>query len=510
MRWLVVLTITGFTACTQQPGVVPMLTKRETPPAATPAAPSASMPTAAVGQPRPGFHLVAELPYPASLAPLGKDALLVAGDRFGQMLLSIEGNQLGFRPELSRLDQPSRPTSFVSAAGGTWPDNAWLAVSGTSDAGPASSDVYRWASGYWAKKHEHDSGVTELAPWRGNLVMQGTFFSVPMLIEQRVEELASTGTKNLKATICDSGSLALAPPLVHDGSLSVFGYECGQNGGAPEQGMALLIETWSSQGKKSQQRVPLPGDSSIERLVAGPTGVAAVLSAAGSEPRRLARLVQDQWQTVSELAPDVALVASPGTRDLWAVVGSQLRLWSGLDWSTLELPTAALPRGASWQAVWRRGQDDVWLLAATGERTWLFNSKDGKRATPLPSDAERKACAATMTQDPYDCAATFFDFLALQPFQLGADFATTLSPEKARRVLRAALAQDPRFRQLELVRHGCYGEDCIGAKVSDKAVVEAFYQALARQTRAVPELERAARSEPRCYPPPETKPFPLR
>jgi hypothetical protein len=476
------------------------------------AAPSAAAPSAAASAPsvtdKPGFHLVAELPYPIAFAPLGSDALLVAGEGLGQVLLSIEGNQLRFRPELAQLDQPAKRTSFVSAIGGAWPDNTWLALSGSSDAGPASSDVYQWSGSRWLKKHEHASGVIDLIPWRGSVALQSTFFSVPVMVAQQLYELSSTGTKNLRASVCSaSGGALLAPLSVQEGALSIFGYECGVNGNAPERG-SLTIETWSKSGAKSKHRMPLPADWLLpERLVMQPDGPAALFAAQGKEPRRVARFVAGSWQTVTTLPAELSALEAPGTLELWAVVGSELRCWTGREWSVTELPTGALPAKASWKSVWRRGAGDLWLIAGSDDKSWLFNTADGNRITALPTETERSAHAEGMTREPSDCPLPFADLLALRPFQLGEDTAVTLSPAKARTILAAALAKEPNFRELQFVRHSCYGEDCVGAQLSAREDAEALYALLVADARSVPAIERFARSNVRCFAPPTSEPF---
>jgi hypothetical protein len=462
-------------------------------------------------QPSTGFHLVAEFPYPIALAPLGRDALVVAGSGGQQLLLSIESNRLRSRPELANVDVPTRSLSFVSAVGGTWPNDAWLALSISSDAGPSSSDVYKWSGSGWVKKHEHASGVTSLVPWRGNVAMPGTFFAVPVFVQQTLHELSGTGAKSLPTSICRaSGSESLAPAVVRDGALSVFGYECGHNGAPPAAGMALLIETWSSDGAKAKQRLPLPADAlPPERLLQDAKGLAALFPAEGKMPRHVARFVKGSWQKVVEVPADSTLLSSPNTLELWSVVGSSLRSWQGHDWTTTELPIQALPPNATWQSVWQRAAGDVWLIAATDDKSWLFNTADGKRATPIPNEAERSTLAASMSREPSDCARPFADVLALEPHQLGEDAAVTLSPAKARLLLRTVLAKNPRFCQLQFVRHDCYGEDCLGAIFSDAKEAEAFNSALITDGRPVTaDIERLALlGNARCHAPPTSEPF---
>lgn len=129
---------------------------------------------------------------------------------------------------------------------------------------------------------------------------------------------------------------------------------------------------------------------------------------------------------------------------------------------------------ASWQAAWRRAPGDVWLIAGTGEKVVAVQHQRRPGATPIPNEAERLALAEPMTREPGECPRPFSDVLALLPHQMGYDESVTLSPEKARSMLSAVLAKHARFRHLEFVLHGCYGEDCVGAVFSDRAETEAF------------------------------------
>lgn len=159
--------------------------------------------------------------------------------------------------------------------------------------------------------------------------------------------------------------------------------------------------------------------------------------------------------------------------------------------------------------MWQRAPGDVWLVARSNEQSWLFNSADGKSVAPLPTEAERNALgeAVSREREAGDCPEPFADVLVLRPHQLGEDFSVTLSPEKARRLLKAALARSPRFQHLQFVRHDCYGEDCIGAKVNDREEAEALRSELVSGTRIEPAIEKFARGDVRCYGPPTSQPF---
>ena len=228
--------------------------------ASTSSVPSSVPAPAQAGSTPSAFRLVAELPYAVELAPLGASALLITGHPLEQVPLLIEDSEVRFRPGLARLNDPTGSSSFVSAVAGIWPDNAWMALSASSAAGPSNADLYRWQGDKgWIKKYEHGWGAAELAVWRSELIIVGTLFDVPVMVEQQVHQLSNTGMKHLGTAGCGAGSgSVLGRPWVHDGSLEIFGYQCGVNGGWPEQGGALLVDSWSSEGTKARRVWPLP------------------------------------------------------------------------------------------------------------------------------------------------------------------------------------------------------------------------------------------------------------
>ena len=249
------------------------------------------------------FHLVAELPYEIEFAPLGTDSLLAAGSCFGAIPLLIEANKLRFFPELARFDHRQRGIGCISTVGGTWPDNTWLALSSSSDAGPSSSDVYQWAPGQgWVKKHEYVPWVFEVVPWQGNMVLlsmnQNSFLVAPNL-----EVRSSRGKRlgKLPATACQPPRPRETPAWLHDGTLTLLGYECDVKGYGPEDSHVLLTETWSGAGTKRVRRVPLPMENTeAEQFIVDKDGWAVLLRSPGQAHDRAARFVKGKWTTVTE------------------------------------------------------------------------------------------------------------------------------------------------------------------------------------------------------------------
>lgn len=120
------------------------------------------------------LRLVAQLGYPMRLLPLGSSALVLTGDWTAHLPFIIDKNQLTFRTELTRFDAPPRVATPLWVAGGSWPDNVWLAMSYPSDAGPCGADVYRLRGDSWVKMLEHSSCVGALTLWRNDPVLVGT------------------------------------------------------------------------------------------------------------------------------------------------------------------------------------------------------------------------------------------------------------------------------------------------------------------------------------------------
>jgi hypothetical protein len=477
------------------------------------------------------FHLVDDLPEAIGFAPLGSDSLLVAGHCEGPLPLLIENNQLRFLPELADGAQRKRVFTCVSSIGGTWPDNTWAAVSSASDAGPSSSDVYQWTPGQgWVLKHEHDPWVFELLPWRGNMVFLSKCqaCAVPQTPQLVVRSSSGKWLKQAQPAGCQPPGETVAPAWVHAGGLSFFGSECDPIGNAPEGGTALLLETWTSSGRTTLQRIPLPkGHKELPSLVLSKAGWVALLPSPDKAPSRLARFDKKGWTTVTELPAKFTALSAPASGNLWGTVDGYLLSWSDPDFAITELPRDPKYAGISWESVWERGPKDIWLIGSKGSepaRYLLFNTADGKVAQAFPSEAERdKSRSPSKDEDesdkPVTCANPFADFLKLTPFQLGFDTTIEMSPKEARRTLQAVLTRHPEYRHLEFVEHRCYGENCIGAVVRNVQEAVLLRKELDATLRTIVKIDTSSGGppvtwllsddNPRCVPPPETTPFPL-
>ncbi len=470
---------------------------------------ASSVPPAEPPAPASGFRLVAEFEYPIGLAPVGSDALLVAGD-LEPVPLALVGGAVDFRPQLARLNDPTTPLYLFSAAGGTWPGDAWLALAHESAAGgPSSSDLYQWNENEgWIKRYEYGAAVIDIAPWRGNVVLLGSHFNTPVMLPLELHELSSSGLKSLSTAACsENGGDLLAPSWVDAKALNHFGYACGSNSAFWPQGEgALVITALSSAGARTQRRFPLPDDLRVAQVVVDGDGPMALLTGERGSPR-LARFANGRWNTVADLPPKFERLSSPGTHSLWGVVGDQLRTWQGPGWTTTTLPSDARYAQASWHSVWRRGPDDVWLIGKirgsnpSGGQWLLFNSAGARATGSVPSDAARAALAEGMTHDRKGCTEPFANFIQLHSFEPASESQPPdLSDEAARSRLSTVLKGHPELRHLKFVSHDCHGALCIGAQVKDRAEVEALRALLPRDTYARDD-------DARCVPPPISRPF---
>ncbi|MEP7053180.1 MAG: hypothetical protein ABJB12_22640 [Pseudomonadota bacterium] len=455
------------------------------------------------------FHLVAEVPYAVALQPLASNALLIAGALQGAPLL-IEDGALQFRPELSRLDSPSDASIyFISASAGSWPDNAWIALSSSSDAGPSAAEVYRWSSAraLWEKLLQYPRWIFGLAPWREGVLLRGSLRAIGALVPDEVAYLSRAGLRDLKpAALCQAwANPGLAATWLHDGAVSVFGYNCGDRLNRPLD--ELMIETWSENGSKTQSAQRLPIDASIEAVAADAKGLAVMLPehVGTGKPRRLARFDSGQWATLAAVPKDFTVLDAPGSAELWGLSAGRLQHWDGASWSSLTLPSN--PSVEEWQAVWQRAANDVWLVGCAGKygepsfRCSVWNTAAGKLVGKLPTTEELQAITQAMTQEPEGCPHPFANFLALGPFEPAAESQTSITVQQAKRLLHRGLQGDPGFRKLRLVRHGCFQEDCIGAVVENREQAEAL--------RGLLNAGKYGRTDNHCLPPPITRPFPV-
>ncbi|MGC4066398.1 MAG: hypothetical protein QM784_17555 [Polyangiaceae bacterium] len=227
--------------------------------------------------------------------------------------------------------------------------------------------------------------------------------------------------------------------------------------------------------------------------------------------------------------PDSSRISAPNTAALWGVVDGRLLSWDESSWTITELPRESRARNMTWTSVWRRGATDIWLVGMSPSdgsappRYFLFNTADGSATAPLPKVVEHDPMLGAPNERdlPVTCAHPFADLLKLTPFQLGFDSTIRMSEGEARAALALVLSKRPSTPALTFVRHGCYGEDCIGAVVEAQREADELRRELTIAVSAVlsrrktskltsdgpPATWLIADSHLRCLPPPETSPF---
>jgi hypothetical protein len=387
---------------------------------------------------------VAQLDYPVRLLPLGTSALVLTGDWAAPLAFVIDENQLTFRSQLARFDVRPRGATALWVAGGSWPDNVWLAMSYPSDAGPCGADVYNLRRDGWTKRLEHSSCVGDLKLWRNDPVLIGTTPNIPVMTTRAIERLGTSGIEPLAYDTCDFAASSFS----QNGVLSVFSTDCATEAGVEGSSNGLRIDTWSATGSRSTELVPLRGHS-VERVLVDAGGPAFLLRGDEQGPAQVARFVSDHWLTLAEVPEDFSTLDASGSLELWGLSQGQLLSWNSGKWGRTRLPAPPADAQIAWGSVWHRGPRDVWLV---GESTraghvtsLLFNTADGTaKLDQLPGPADRdRLSQASFERDESSCAHPFADVLKQSPFQLGADVALpTLTDAEVIRRLKHVVRTD--------------------------------------------------------------------
>ncbi|MGC4066397.1 MAG: hypothetical protein QM784_17550 [Polyangiaceae bacterium] len=130
--------------------------------------------------------------------------------------------------------------------------------------------------------------------------------SCPVAQVPGVDVRASSGkrVRKLKASACQLPDAKLPPAWTGEDALHLFGYECDDRGILPDDGNVLVMETWSRNGNRTTRRLPLPkASSTVERLLATPSGVVAWFAAANGSAGSLLRFVDGTWKPLGEVPP---------------------------------------------------------------------------------------------------------------------------------------------------------------------------------------------------------------
>ncbi len=463
------------------------------------------------------FHLVAEMDHVIEFAPLGEHAILLTEDyRDGPPLL-IEDNQLRHLPGLGAFDID---IGHTITAGGTWPDHAWLAVNGSSDAGSCWAELYRWHpdgsrddGGHprgpgWVPDYELGTCAKQLVNWQGNLVIVGAHFSVPVIPSQEVMLLSASSFEHLESDACAPPGWQI-PPWVHDDGVTVFGSVCGEFAQWPATGGALLAETWDSRKKRQELRLALEHENAIEQVVVEERSLFVLSAPDRSGSRQLSQLGSPRRTPTATIPAGFSPVRTPGSHALWGIRGSRLLHWSSRGWEAIELPAelAEHAPGELGASLWQRREGDLWLIAkapepgsAGADAYLLFNTTDGALAADLPATVPREPTPDTALQPASPCPNPFADLIIRRPHDTEREL--ELSVEQARGLLSRALLRHPPLGKVQLLQHSCFGRACIGAHVADQAEARRFRDAVSAGAFGF-----GTDTPLRCSRPPRAKPF---
>lgn len=443
---------------------------------------------------------------PLELFALGEAALLFAGSWAGRTpYLVHEGEVVAVEGLDDYLQQDNAGMSSVQA-GGSWPHNAWLALSRRSDAGPSCAWLYRWVpapktgerarAGSWHLVHEHGRLVTALLPWQGGmLIASNTWDFDSFTSPAQVAWLAPPVFERWTLPFC-SGTF---PWLIRGAEAQVLGFGCrpdtrwGDLSG-PEAG--LFRATSRVRGRWATERLPLPSrrdpESSPNDWTLFAEGEQLLLLEASSTTKVswLYRLSGGAWVPEPALPEPFQVVTSDDHR-LWALSGRQLLRWSTEGF----LPVAHLPalepgrdcaccRDANTAVgVWEAGPGNLWLAFSASRQGLLFNTAGGSSSVRLVSESEEPALLEQRLTWDDTCVHAVAPVLALSDRNPVNRDPWRISREQARVLLQRALQRHPEFRTVRFVHHPCFEEECISAIVPDEKTGEALARAVDPEAR---------------------------
>jgi len=460
------------------------------------------------------LNLVAKTDGALQLEPVG-DAALISKGSWGRMLYLIRDQKLQAVEGLNGFVQSDNAGPSFWVAAGTWPDNVWLALSMTSDAGPSWSWIYQWTpapersgknpAGHWSLRREHERSVGQVVPWRGGAVLVHTSPHAPysVLIKDGVDWLTPPKSTSLSASSC-TGPL---PWREQGGSLLGFGYACEEDGFWPERGAALVRHRWDARGRLETESVALPesfvadGDPPSWRLFIEAEQLLMLNTRANAVEPRLVRREGDRWVAAGDLPTPFDLVKSTD-HALWVLSEGQLLRWRRSGWQAIaHLPCSSADATEACRSrdaeLWSRSDAELWLSIAG--QLWCTVSAENA-VTFLTSDEESALAEERRTWDDR-CPHVMVDVVALNGEPINGE-PWRLSAEEGRALIRNALRGRPEFHALPFFRYRSFGHDCIGARVPDAKTGEALRGAVGSER-----YDHHHTSSPHCGPHPDSRPF---
>ena len=450
------------------------------------------------------------------LMALGSAALISRG-YWNRVLYLIRDGRVheldGLNGYNRRADAP--PARWV--AGGTWPDEVWMALSQSSDGGPSWSWIYRWIptapqdtpaqDGHWALWREHEESVGHIIPWRGGVVVigDGTHLVFPSHV---VTWVTAAQTIRLSPRAC----AGLLPWDKRDGALFGFGYWCGEEfpKGVP-QIQSLLQYQSNAHGKLIVHHIALPESLRHDDLrLFVESGQLLVIKTKEDAGPRFFRLEGEYWVTAGELPKSfVAIESSDHTP--WGLSSGQLLRWQHSRWEQVAyLPSSRYGDAArctpalddSDLRVWTQGESDIWLMMSDQNcgQLWSTVSSDG---TFELADAVTSGLSAKRSESENKCQDIMVDVIVLNGDPINGT-SWEMSASRGRALIQKALRTHPEFRQLPFFRYRSFGYDCIGARVPDSKTGEALRNAVGSE-----QYDHNCASPTQCGSHPGSQPFPI-
>ncbi len=479
-----------------------------------PAAPSAAAPRRRPLQGMP-LNLVAQIDDEMQLAPVGDAALLSTGFWGTRMLYLIRDRKLQAVEGLNGFVQSDNAGASFWAAGGSWPDDVWLALSMASDAGPSWSWIYQWIpspersaespTGHWALRREHERSVGQVIPWRGGAVLVHTSPHVPrpLLFEQGASWLTPTKSTRLGASSC-AGPL---PWLGQDDSLLGFGYACERDDVWLEPSAALVRHQWDARGQLDTEHLTLPESFDADdnpprwRLFIEGEQLLLLNTKSNAVEPRLVRREGDRWVAAGDLPTPSHLVKSTD-HALWVLSEGQLMRWRRSGWQAIaHLPCSSADAVEACRSddgeLWSRSESELWLAVA-GQ---LWSTADAEDSVIFLTTEEREALMEERRTWDDRCPYIMVDVVALNGDPLNGE-PWRMSAEEGRTLIRNALRDRPELRSLSFFRYDSFGHDCIGARVPDEKTGAALRLAVGSDHH-----HHFYTVSPHCGPHPDSRPF---